>query len=237
MNGQLAKYVPTSSNKKTGSDVTYVTLMSCDKSCALYDNGCYAQNFPLRFHVDPLDKDGATSRDIALAEAKAIDESYKGGPVPEGTALRLHVSGDAKTKTAAKMLGDAVGRWKARGGDRCWTYTHAWRKVPRSAWTENVSVLGSIEKASDGKAVLEQGYAPAIVVADFPKAGKAFEEEGVKYIPCPAQVNHDRTCADCRLCWDADKLAKKNTGIAFAAHGPRTKAVKRALTVLQGATS
>jgi hypothetical protein len=233
--GQLARYIASSTNKKTGSDVTYVTLMSCDKSCALYNNGCYAQNYPMRFHVAPLDEEGATSTDIAKAEARAIDESYGGGDVPKGTALRLHVSGDARTKSAAKTLGEAVKRWRGRGGEHCWTYTHAWKKVPRSAWTESISILASIERAEDAKEVLAQGYAPAIVVADFPKAGKAFEAGGVKFVPCPAQIAEDKTCADCRLCWDADRLAKKNMGIAFEAHGSKANTVKRHLAVLQEA--
>jgi hypothetical protein len=233
--GQLAKYVVASTNKKTGAtDVTYVSLQSCPECPFAGGEGCYAENYPAAFTVAPLAREGAKTSDIAKAEADAIDASYNGGKVPYGRALRLHISGDSRTKTAAKTVSAAVKRWQGRGGGPAWSYTHAWRKVPKEAWG-TISVLASVEQAVEAKEAFEHGYAPAIVIDTFPNGPKSFVKDDVRFIPCPAQTS-DKTCDQCELCWDADALHKRKTGIAFEAHGTKTKVIKRRLAVLQGDT-
>lgn len=237
MNGAI--YVSDSGNAKIiGSkkaDATYVSIKgSCPNSCALKAEGCYAQLGHTGIQVHRLDNqaDGMSALDLARAEAKAIDNSYKGGPVPAGRDMRLHVSGESRTVTGSRIINKAIGRWKQRGGGDCWSYTHAWKNVSREEWS-NVSMLASIDSIAEVKAARKQGYAPAMVVADF-DSPKAFKVKGcdTKWIPCPAQTK-EVGCTDCRLCFDADRLHDGNFGIAFAAHGIKKNTIKRRLEVLK----
>jgi hypothetical protein len=237
MNG--ATYVINSGNSKLmGSnkvDATYVSIKgSCPSSCELKEKGCYAQLGNVGIHVIRLDKeaDGMTALQLARSEAKAIDNAYKGGTIPENRDLRLHVAGESRTITGTKIINKAVGRWKNRGGNDCWSYTHAWRNVTREEWS-NVSVLASIDSINDVEAARQQGYAPAIVVSEFASA-KAFKMSGspTKWIPCPAQTK-EVGCTNCRLCFDADRLYNGNFGIAFSAHGVKKNQIKRKLNVIK----
>jgi hypothetical protein len=70
------------------------------------------------------------------------------------------------------------------------------------------------------------------VVSHHPADGKAYNLAGVRWIPCPQQTR-GVTCDACRLCFDADGLRDRGTGIAFAVHG---SSGKRALRVIQETT-
>lgn len=231
MNGAI--YVSDSGNVKLmGSqkvDATYVSIQaSCPKSCPLMGEGCYAQLGNVGIHTHRLDEEaeGMTALDAARSEASVIDSSYKGGEVPSGRPLRLHVAGDSRTLAGTRIINNAVSRWKKRGGGDCWSYTHVWKTIPRSTWS-NVSILASVTDTSEVEAAYQQGYAPAIVVAEH-LSDKAYQLEGsdVKWIPCPAQTR-DVGCSDCKLCFNADRLHRDNFGIAFAVHGVRKETVKK----------
>lgn len=228
-----ALYVHASGNTKTGKvDTTYVSIKgSCPNDCTLKNDGCYAQNSFVAFTVKRLDSEfkKENPKDIAEYEARAIDESYNGESVP-GSLLRLHVSGDTRTRGAARVLASAVDRWLARGGLGAWSYTHAWRKVKRADFGK-ISVLASIENSSQAEAVREQGYAPALIVDKF-ESDKAFERDGFKFIPCPAQTR-DVSCADCKLCLKSDFLFESKSGIAFEVHGVKKNSIKKKLNVIQ----
>lgn len=232
-------YVCNSGNSKLmGSkkvDATYASIeASCPNSCELKNAGCYASLGNVGMHVRRLDKqaDGMTPLALARAEAKAIDNAYNGKAIPTGRAMRLHVSGDSRTVTGSRIINKAIGRWKQRGGGDCWSYTHAWKHVPRSEWN-NVSMLASVDSISEVELARKQGYAPAIVVASF-DSPKAFQMSGsdTKWIPCPAQTK-EVGCSDCGLCFNANRLFEGNFGIAFAVHGIKKNEVKRRLTVIQ----
>jgi len=250
-----ALYVSNSKNEKISGeakvDATYVTLDSCPASCAIKDV-CYATQAKVamttrRLHVEfekdvkkgkvPAEKKAATkakaSEYIAAAEAAAIDESYKRGPVPKGRMLRLHVSGDTTTETGAFVIAKSIDRWKARGGGKVWCYTHAWQTVRRAAWGE-VSILASMEDPLLAADARKKGYAPALVVAEFPNGPRPFERNGIKWTPCPAQTNETMHCSECKLCMNDKKLFDARRGIAFEAHGVRKKEAKRRLNVIQG---
>lgn len=202
---------------------TYASISSsCPDECSLRDNGCYAQQGKTSMTIKRLDAEAKrynlTSIETAASEAYSILTSYNGGPVKGKTDLRVHVGGDSQTVAGTHLIASAVADWQRRGGVQAWSYTHAWRKVPRKAWGI-VSTLASIDdprtECADAKA---QGYAPAIVVQSFgplhsvKKVGKgtfvvedyaAFKREMEErrairpfkgdptetlYIPCPAQV-------------------------------------------------
>jgi hypothetical protein len=234
-----AIYVEESGNTKImGSekvDATYASIKkTCPDSCELKDKGCYAQTSfvgMINARMNRRARQGSPL-DLARAEAKAIDESYNGGAVAAGRALRLHVAGDSRTVKGTRALNKAVGRWKARGGGDVWSYTHAWKHVPRTAWS-HVSILASVDSTKEVMDARVRGYAPAIVVSEH-KSEKAYQLDGsdVKWIPCPNQTR-GIGCTDCRLCFNANRLFEGNFGIAFAAHGVRKETIKRHLTVIQ----
>lgn len=232
-----AIYVSDSKNVKIGrADATYLSIdKTCPSSCPLKDTACYAQDHFVGMIVKRLEKEAKKQSvlQVARAEAKAIDNAYVGGAIPKGIDLRVHVSGDSRTIAGSRIINHAIGRWKARGGNIAWQYTHAWNHVPRNEWS-NVSILASVDNVSDVKKAKAQGYAPAIVVSEF-ETDKAFTIPGsdVKFIPCPAQTKENVTCVSCRLCFNADRLYRDNFGIAFAAHGVKKNNIKKRLTVIQ----
>lgn len=238
-----AIYVSDSGNTKlNGSrkvDATYASVeATCPKTCPFMGEGCYAQMGLMAMHTNRLDRDaaGMTTGQVAKVEAKAIDESYKGGKVPENRNLRIHVAGDCRTARAASTIAAAVARWQKRGGGRAWSYTHAHKNIKRSYWG-TISVLASIESVSQVPDVRKQGYAPAIVVSEFENE-KAFtiKDCDTTWIPCPAQTSPGGKtigCTDCGLCMKADWLFETNRGIAFSAHGAGQKKIKRKLTLIK----
>lgn len=234
-----AIYVSDSGNSKIGGsrkvDATYASIeATCPKTCPLKGEGCYAQMGYVAITTHRLDRGAAdlSAFQVAKVEANAIDSSYDGGRVPVGRDLRVHVSGDCRTSGSAKVIAKAVDRWKARGGNQVWSYTHGWKFVPRKAWG-SISTLASIENVKDAKAAMGQGYACAVVVAEHP-SDKAYYIKGsnVKWIPCPSQTRNV-ACVDCRLCFNTDGLRERNSGIAFAAHGASAEKVKRRLPLVK----
>lgn len=230
-----AIFVEKSTNHKLGGTwrkneprmcTTYTSIKAtCPQSCVLYKTGeCYAMLGYVGFITRRLD-DGVGPRDsyyVALQEAKAIDQSFRGGMIRQdgmkgGRDLRLHTAGDCKTNIAAKIIAGAIDRWKERGGGDVWTYTHAWKKVHRECWG-GVSVLASIDKVEDAVMAVNAGYAPARYVARLQNGAKPWKEKGITWIPCKAQTK-DSSCAFCRICMGADKLLDKKMGVVFAAHG------------------
>jgi hypothetical protein len=237
MNG--AKYVVDSGNKKImGSnkvDATYASINgTCPLTCPLKGNGCYAQVGPLGIHLHRLDKEAEALSvlQVARAEAKAIDNSYNGGPVPSGRCLRLHVTGDSRTIAGTRIINNALGRWKQRGGGVVWSYTHCWDHVTRDQWS-NVEMLASVDSVDEVEYARQNGYAPSLVVAEHP-SDRAYLLPGsnTKWIPCPAQTRHIG-CSDCRLCFNVDRLFNSNIGITFSAHGVKKNMIKRRLEVVR----
>jgi hypothetical protein len=88
-------------------------------------------------------------------------------------------------------------------------------------------VLASIERPEQIAEATSQGYAPALVVPEFPNGKRAFMVEGTRFIPCPAETT-GTNCVNCRLCLDVD-LFRMNAGIAFKAHGPDVAQARAAL--------
>lgn len=238
MNGAI--YVSNSGNSKLNGhskiDATYASIKSsCPLTCSLKDNGCYAQNSYTGITVKRLDKEanGYSVLQIAKAEAFAIDNSYNGGQVPAGRDLRLHVSGDCRTISGARIVNAAVKRWKNRGGGNVFNYTHSWKNVPRKEW-KDVSILASVSDIKEVDFARKQGYAPAIVVSEF-DGPKAFfiKNCDTRWVPCPAQTKPEQvSCSSCKLCMKSDYLFKNNIGIAFAAHGVKKNDIKRRLKVI-----
>lgn len=211
-------------NRKIGDiAATYLPIkQTCPNSCALKDNGCYAQVGYVGMWMMKLEAkmDGKSAYEIIRKEAREIAAF---GPKAKGKPLRLHVSGDARTAATARLLSIASKKWDGK----VFTYTHAWRDVPRKAWGK-VSILASCESTGEAKEALKKGYVAAITVPSHPGA-KAYMKDDLKIIPCPQQTR-EVTCDKCRLCMNDAMLRDQNAVISFAVHGVRKN---RALTVIQ----
>ena len=212
----LALAVQWSGNVKIGRlSTTLAGTVSC-VDCTLRGRGCYAETGMVGIHVRRLNAKvrarKASPVRQAEHEARGIDALRA-----VGQGLRIHTSGDCPTTESARIVADAAGRFMAHGGGKAWSYTHAWRRVPRKAWGA-VSVLASVETLDDAVRAIRRGWATARVVPNFPSE-KAWDEGGVRWIPCPAQTRDDVTCDSCRLCWDDAKLRTIKAGVAFEAHG------------------
>ena len=215
---------------------------TCRDACPFKGGGCFAEAGFTRFMARRLDAaaEGLTADQVIAEEAQLIDTAFKGGRVPQdgargGRDLRLHVGGDVGSTLGARLLAGAAARWRDRGGGAVWSFTHAWREVPREAWGP-ISVLASVERPEDIEAARAAGYAAALVVDRFPSA-RAFTLPGsdTKIVPCPAETR-SKTCVECRLCLDADKLLDRNVAIAFEAHGPTARRAREALVDLSTQT-
>lgn len=214
--------VERSANAKLGNaSTTYASVRStCPASCALRDAGCYVQDGPVSWAIRQLSPD-ALPIDAAREEAAAIDDLSGRRP------LRLHTSGDCATPGAARAVSDAAQRYRARHGSPVWTYTHAWRDVPRNAWGA-VSVLASCETPGDATQATRAGYAVAMACETADDGLERAREADLRGVPCPAQT-HGRTCDTCRLCCRDDALRAAHVAVLFVAHGVRAGAASRTI--------
>lgn len=222
-------------SKLGGAATTYAPIRNtCPATCPFMGSGCYGQNGPVAIHGARLEGqlEGLGADTVAMLEAAEIRDGAEMLRKRRQTMpLRLHTFGDCRTTFAAEQVSSAARHWPGA----VWTYTHAWRDVPRQAWG-SVSVLASCEGMGAARAALDQGYAASIVVAEHPADGKAYMvgegADTMRVIPCPSQTR-DLTCAECRLCWDDKGLLERRAVIAFAAHGSGAKRAKRHLEVVR----
>lgn len=201
---------------------TYVSIeATCPPSCRFKDHGCYAQ-MGIQDVVRRLDESarGMTGLQVAQAEAELLDRAWPRG-VPQdgargGRDLRLHVAGEFPGAEGATVVGQAVERWRARGGGSAWTYTHRWREIEPEAYGPALSVLASVETQEEAEQAIARGYVPLLAVHRFyTKRAYRPPAAGVKVIPCPAQTRQVK-CVGCRLCFG--KLPK-GSAIAVELHG------------------
>lgn len=214
---KAATAVEYSSNSKLGGmSTTYAAIGSCPASCPfLKAKACYGMSGPVMFQWNRLDQD-ASFVAVAKAEAAAIDE------LSGNQDLRIHTVGDCKTDQAAKLVSGAAERFMKRGRRKAFSFTHGWRNVKRESWGK-VSIVASCETPADVGLAKKAGYATALVVPEF-KQDTAYEHEGLKVVPCPEQTGRCKSCAQCRLCLQDDKLKAAGVTIGFKAHGPSIRA-------------
>jgi len=157
--------------------------------------------------------------DIARIEAQAIRDLKSVLP------LRLHIVGDCRTPKAAEIVASACGEYTKRTGQKTWTYTHAWKTIPREKWG-TISVLASCETIEDAKYAMQRGYAASMVRAkpfDY-----AFDYKGVRMVPC-LEMTKGTKCDKCKLCFNDDKLLADKKVICFFPHGTGKEQARKAL--------
>jgi len=139
--------------------------------------------------------------------------------------LRLHIVGDCKTAKAAQIVSKAADEYQERSDQKVWTYTHAWKDVPREKWG-NVSVLASCETIAEAKHAMKRGYAASVVRAK--PFEKPFYLEGVIMVPC-LELTKGIKCNKCKVCWHDKELRDSKKVICFFPHGAGKEDARRAL--------
>lgn len=224
-----------SGNLKVGKvSTTSASQVTCPISCPFYHNGCYSESGRTQFTTKIVntyaEAMGVKERGHSLAGyvSKAEAEAILGlsGKRP----LRLHVVGDCPTDVSARIVSKASEVYRNRFNQPVWTYTHAWRDVKRSSWG-NVSVLASCETVNDLKLARRKKYALSMVVAEHPKDGKPYKQDGFFMIPCREQVGKAEDCTKCQLCWKEEILYRTKSVILFEAHSS-TRKIKHQLKML-----
>jgi hypothetical protein len=212
-------FVDKSSNVKTGPiPVTMTEQSSCPESCPFMNNGCYAENFPLKIHWAKLNSQGLRESELFSAISQ----------IKEGLIWRHNVAGDLPSQQGTidrRFLNQMI---LANKGKKGFTYTHhktSKRNLSRvkyandSGFTVNVSAL-NLDHAAEMKS---QGF-PTVVVVPRGKASM-FKHNGELFQQCPATIHELATCENCQLCADPNRRAI----ITFPAHGARAKAVEAVL--------
>jgi len=214
-----------SRNSKTGEvSATYTPIQSCPKHCPFLDKGCYAQTGNTAFTLDRISNNAtkynkARPIDIARAEAKGVRTLSGKRP------LRLHIVGDCKTAKAAEVLSRAAQEYQIKYKQPVWTYTHAWREIPRDKWG-SISVLASCETLAECKQAMNRSYAASIV--RLKPFSHQFNWQGFKMVPCK-ELTEGTKCRDCRACMDDRSLLKENKLICFFPHGSQAYLAKEAI--------
>jgi len=208
--------VDISRNAKVGPvSATYAPRQTCSAGCPFKGHGCYADSGNCRMHNDRISQkalDSMTPAELAHLEASEIND------LPGLLPLRLHVTGDARTSAAANILGRACQGYRRKYNQPAWTYTHAWRSVPRMAWGLSVSVLASCETVRDCVRAHDRGYAPALVTVNEEEEKTGLERAGLTGVLC-LHAERGVPCTICRLCFDDFELHGKGHVILLPPHG------------------
>lgn len=270
--------INTTNQKTGPSSATNASQASCPNGmnnasgyrCPLLGSGCYAEEGNQGSQTRNLNKASGfdnkrpsvpiSPEEVAENEAIVIESAYVTWKLLRlNNGVRLHVVGDCVTPAAARTVNRAAemlveshlqgaGVRADRTTKNVWNYTHAWRDVPRSAWSPNISVLASCDRIEDLEEAHKRGYGCAVVVPTYLQekisteteklvySGKAFTaSNGFKIIPCPHEVQSmneagERAwCINCGLCMKDEWLHKNKAAIAFAAHTGGAKKVARQL--------
>lgn len=205
-----------------GMSATYAGQRTCPASCPLLGAGCYGESGHVALITRRLNRARVEADAIARVEADAI------GCLSGRRHLRVHVVGDCRTARGAALVGAAMVAHTAKHGRRAWTYTHAWRDIPRRAW-RGAQAIASCERLADVRAAWRKGYAAAIIVPAWPAEHRVYKLRGVRVVPCPASFRdaagqRRAYCEDCAVCAEA---APGGYVVGFEPHGTGAAIVRR----------
>ena len=216
-----------SSNAKTGPIAVSTTSRdSCSPSCPLFGNGCYAETGPLKLHWDAV-SEGPWRDKPRGADIESFINELK--TLPEGSCFRHNQAGDLphfKGSINAHALGliaNACGERKLKA----WTYTHhdvehyGNRELIKAAPSMGMTVNVSAHSQQHAVNVYRDGM-PAVCIVPKDTNVNSWCTDGVKFVVCPAQTKANKTCAECKLCANAERSCV----IAFKAHGTQSKKVE-----------
>lgn len=202
---------------------TWAPQTTCPQDCPLLDAGCYAEVGHAGFTTRRLNANVGTASPEALAleEAELIVDTLSGT-----RKLRVHVVGDCATPEAATTIAMAMELHEQKHGQPAWTYTHAWRDVPKDAWLD-ARVLASVHSVAEADDARHRGYATALTTPAHP-SNKLYAIGGLTVVPCPAQFKYGGTrvvtCEHCTLCQSPEVLQAEGLVVGFEPdHGTRAK--------------
>lgn len=189
-------------------------------TCPYWGAGCYAQGGNVNLHqrassedVDPSLASAIVGMIWALRSDRLCRLHVSGDFLLDGKVDRAYITGLARV---ADTINELAGREK--GTALAWSYTHLAPKVAKG-YVSYLASHGIIVRISDHAA------AGGAVVHRFDTLQdlKSVNPE-IKFMKCPAQLgNHDRTCAECRACWERPERT-----IVFDPHGPAHRKAERA---------
>lgn len=214
--------------------VVTASRSTCPKTCPFRNNGCYANEYPLRWHWDALSKGlrGGSFHDLMMGLRM----------LPRGEVVRYGDAGDFPGN-GRRLDGPLVMRLAAlchTQGLRMYGYTQ-YLKVGASDRRYNVRIIrraaekGLVINVSDSGMTWVDAHMrrslPVAVVLPSDTTGKVLETPGGRRVViCPA-IRGETNCKYCGgrrgpLClrWD------RKVAIGFPAHGPRKGRIDRMLS-------
>ena len=215
------KFTRVSSNAKTGPiPVTTTQSKSCPTTCPLY-KGCYAKGGPLAIHWKRLDSNGIELKELC----KNIMQ------LPKDQLWRHNQAGDLPGEDTRINHNDLKQIVEANKGRKGFTYTHkpvedhkyakANIESIKYANDNGFTINLSANNLSQVDRYLELDAGPVVVVLDENSPKNVTTPKGNKVVICPAQLNNNSTCANCKLCQKKDRFFV----IGFKAHGNSRKKV------------
>lgn len=204
-----------STNSKTGPiPVSSSPRATCFPTCPFLGQGCYGENYPLKFHWDKVSEG---TRGVTAAEFFRLIAA-----LPPAQLWRHNQVGDLPAtagRISRRFLRGLIG---ANRGKRGYTYSHhdlalgenlaLIRQANRQGLTVNVST--ETESAAD-RAVA--AGLPAVVAVPSTETRTAWDTPaGNRVVVCPAQRDGSTVdCATCQLCY------QRPAGliVAFLTHG------------------
>jgi len=204
-----------STNQKTGPiPVSSSQRSTCSPTCPFLKNGCYGENYPMKFHWDKLD---SGERGVPMAEFFRLIAA-----LPPAQLWRHNQVGDIVANGGRISRRFLRGLIAANRGKRGYTYSHhdlalgenlaLIRQANRQGLTINVST--ETETAAD-RAVA--AGLPAVVAVPSTETRTAWDTpSGNRVVVCPAQRDGSTVdCATCQLCYQRPA----GLVVAFLAHG------------------
>lgn len=189
------KFVPLSSNSKLGKvAATYRNIKeTCPTSCALMNNGCYAQ----RGHTG-----------IHQKNSVGVNNVTNMVPHKDALGVRLNVSGDFLYNSLNGPVVDILyikqcNELANKINIPVWGYTHAWKYMYPEIF-DKVVILVSCDTKEDKKEAHELGWTRTVRVIDKPQDREKNEVlcpiDYAKYVG--VKVKDIKTnCIECRLCF------------------------------------
>ncbi len=211
-------WTPKSKNKKIGEIPASMTEReSCPPDCPLKDNGCYADNWPLRLHWNKVPQKGLSWGDFV----NVVDA------LPAGTLWRHNVAGDLPRRKDGGIHSRKMGALvKANKRKPVIVYTHhdtvrdsRSAKIISSANSDGFTVNLSANNPAHADELADLGIAPVVTLLPSDAPTRSFTPRGKVIIACPAEDNDSVTCKSCGVC----AVASRKSIIGFRAHGSRKK--------------
>jgi len=214
-------YVFRTRNSKTGRvDLSvYRSHGTCSPTCPLWNNGCYAENYPNLFMI--ADRYGFEGDDYTpLIEAIDKVRSMSG----KNAVVRFNVSGDYLDDHNQPDKAYIEATNHARGLNVL-SYTHAWRVLDPQWFYTTTRPNASCDTLRDVVIARDAGWSTTIVdpYDGIDPWGEAMAaREG--FLNC-LHTEVGLQCVDCKLC---ARTSRKST-VVFPVHGTKKRAAKEVL--------